>query len=151
MTGRGKSSNPYYCGPPSDHFDGTRFFNPDGHKPRNLGDLLKWQLGGGRARWPRALQVPFPQALPETTVAEGTLRTTMVGHASLLIQVPGLNILTDPVWSERVSPLSFIGPQRVNEPGIAFADLPKIDVVLVSHNHYDHLDLATLARLAAST
>ena len=71
----------------------------------------------------------------------------MIGHASLLIQVPGLNILTDPVWSQRVSPLSFVGPQRVNAPGIAFADLPKIDVVLVTHNHYDHLDLATLARL----
>jgi L-ascorbate metabolism protein UlaG (beta-lactamase superfamily) len=149
VTGRGKSSNPYYRGPPSDHFDGTRFFNPDGHKPRNLGDLLKWQLGGRRARWPRALASPFPKALPETTVAKGTLRTTMVGHASLLIQVPGLNILTDPVWSQRVSPLSFIGPQRINKPGIAFADLPKIDVVLVSHNHYDHLDLATLRRLAA--
>jgi L-ascorbate metabolism protein UlaG (beta-lactamase superfamily) len=147
VTGRAKSSNPYYRGPRSDHFDGTRFFNPDGHKPRNLRDLLKWQLGGGRARWPHAFQSPFPHAHPETAVAEGMLRATMVGHASLLIQAPGLNILTDPVWSRRVSPLSFIGPQRVNEPGIAFADLPKVDIVLVSHNHYDHLDLATLARL----
>ena len=139
-----KIVEPYYRGPPSDHFDGTRFFNPDGHKPRNLGDLLKWQLGGGRARWPRAFASPFRSA-PEATVAKERC-ATMVG-ASLLIQAPGLNILTDPVWSHRVSPLTFIGPQRVNAPGIAFADLPKIDVVLVSHNHYDHLDLATLARL----
>ena len=78
------------------------------------------------------------------------LRLTMVGHATLLIQLAGLNILTDPVWSPRVSPLSFAGPKRVNAPGIDFAHLPPIDVVLVSHNHYDHLDLATLARLKAA-
>jgi L-ascorbate metabolism protein UlaG (beta-lactamase superfamily) len=71
----------------------------------------------------------------------------MVGHASMLIQVAGLNILTDPVWSERVSPFTFIGPKRVVGPGIRFEDLPPIDLVLVSHNHYDHLDLATLKRL----
>ncbi len=73
----------------------------------------------------------------------------MVGHSTLLIQTAGLNILTDPVWSPRVSPLSFAGPRRVNPPGIAFSQLPPIDLVLVSHNHYDHLDLATLARLKA--
>jgi L-ascorbate metabolism protein UlaG (beta-lactamase superfamily) len=72
----------------------------------------------------------------------------MVGHSTLLVQVAGLNILTDPVWSPRASPLAFAGPKRVNLPGIAFEDLPPIDVVLVSHNHYDHLDLATLKRLA---
>jgi len=73
----------------------------------------------------------------------------MVGHATLLIQVAGLNILTDPVWSERASPVSFAGPKRVTAPGIAFDDLPRIDLVLVSHNHYDHLDIATLRRLHA--
>lgn len=74
----------------------------------------------------------------------------MVGHASLLIQTAGLNILTDPVWSERASPFAFAGPKRVNAPGIIFADLPPIDLVLISHNHYDHLDLATLKRLKES-
>ena len=74
----------------------------------------------------------------------------MIGHATLLDPDAGLNVLTDPVWSERVSPLSFIGPKRVNVPGIEFVDLPRIDVVLLSHNHYDHLDLATLARLKES-
>ena len=77
------------------------------------------------------------------------LRVAFVGHASLLVQAGGLNVLIDPVWSERVSPLSFAGPRRVNDPGIAFEALPDIDAVLVSHCHYDHLDVATLSRLAA--
>ena len=68
-------------------------------------------------------------------------RISYVGHASLLIQTAGLNILIDPVWSERASPVSFAGPKRVNDPGIAFDALPPIDVVLVSHCHYDHLDV----------
>lgn len=81
---------------------------------------------------------------------EGTaLRISYVGHASMLIQTAGLNILLDPVWSNRASPFRFVGPKRVNDPGITFSDLPPIDVVLVSHGHYDHLDVATLSRLAA--
>jgi L-ascorbate metabolism protein UlaG (beta-lactamase superfamily) len=75
---------------------------------------------------------------------------TYVGHASWLIQTAGLNLLLDPIWSQRASPFRMVGPRRVNDPGIAFADLPPIDVVLVSHAHYDHLDLATLSRLAAA-
>ena len=73
-----------------------------------------------------------------------------MGHASWLLQTAGLNILIDPVWSERVSPVSFMGPKRVNDPGIAFDALPPIDVVLVSHCHYDHLDAETLSRLHAA-
>ena len=74
---------------------------------------------------------------------------SFVGHASWLIQTAGLNILVDPVWSERASPFCFAGPKRHNDPGIAFDALPPIDIVLVSHGHYDHLDVATLSRLAA--
>ena len=83
-----------------------------------------------------------------TRVDGDKVRLSFVGHASWLIQTGGLNILIDPVWSMRVSPFSFAGPKRHNDPGIAFEALPKIDVVLVSHGHYDHLDIATLSRLA---
>jgi L-ascorbate metabolism protein UlaG (beta-lactamase superfamily) len=75
------------------------------------------------------------------------VRLAFIGHASWLIQTAGLNILVDPVWSERASPFTFAGPKRVNDPGIAFDKLPKVDAVLVSHGHYDHLDVATLSRL----
>lgn len=78
------------------------------------------------------------------------LTVTWVGHASLLIQLDGLNILTDPMWSERASPVQFAGPRRWVRPGIAFEDLPPLDVVLQSHNHYDHLDAATVRRLVRS-
>jgi L-ascorbate metabolism protein UlaG (beta-lactamase superfamily) len=142
--------NRYYDGPASDHFDGTRFFNPGGIEPGSLADVLRWRFGGGgsRAVWPREVRSPFPQAVPEPRVED--LRVTMVGHATLLVQAGGLNILTDPVWSERVSPVSFAGPRRVVEPGIHFDRLPPIDIVLLSHNHYDHLDTDTLARLKAA-
>ncbi|MFN4154732.1 MAG: MBL fold metallo-hydrolase [Paracoccaceae bacterium] len=137
------SRNRYYAGPPSDHFDGLRFFNPGGTPLRGLPDLLKWQWAGNRAKWPA--QVPVAAARPAPQVEDLTI--TMVGHATLLIQTAGVNILTDPVWSDRASPLAFAGPKRVAAPGIAFAELPRIDAVLLSHNHYDHLDLTTLTSL----
>lgn len=144
------SRNPYYDGPVSGHFDGARFRNPQGEAPRGFADLLRWQFSGGRKRWPPAWPSPHPPARPDSRVDGTALRLTMVGHATLLIQTAGLNILTDPVWSERASPLSFAGPKRVNPPGVAFDDLPPIDIVLLTHNHYDHLDLATLRRLHAA-
>ena len=136
--------NRYYRGPVSDHFDGTRFFNP-GHPPtdRSLGDLLRWRLLGHHAPWPS--HVPGRQVVPAATF-DG-LRVTMVGHATVLIQAAGLNLLVDPVWAERASPLRWAGPRRVNAPGIALDRLPTIDVVLLTHNHYDHLDIHTLHAL----
>ncbi|WP_294236105.1 MBL fold metallo-hydrolase [uncultured Sphingomonas sp.] len=139
--------NRYYQGAPSDHFDGTRFFNPGQESTdRGLRAILRWKLGGRPAKWP--VSVPVTPARPEVRV-EG-LCVTMVGHASLLIQVAGVNILTDPVWSARASPFRHVGPKRVTAPGIAFADLPPIDIVLLSHGHYDHLDIETLRRLQAA-
>jgi L-ascorbate metabolism protein UlaG (beta-lactamase superfamily) len=75
---------------------------------------------------------------------------TWVGHATLLVQIDGVNVLTDPQWSERAGPLSFAGPKRFTPPGIAFEDLPPVHAVVISHDHYDHLDVATVRRLAAA-
>jgi L-ascorbate metabolism protein UlaG (beta-lactamase superfamily) len=143
---------PHYTGPVSDHFDGTHFFDPDGMAPKKLSEVLRWQFGGGRIRhkWPDWVENDYADTPPPKVEGAG-VRFSFVGHASWLIQTAGLNILVDPVWSERASPFSFAGPKRHNAPGIAFDKLPKIDVVLVSHGHYDHLDVRTLARLAATS
>jgi L-ascorbate metabolism protein UlaG (beta-lactamase superfamily) len=139
-----------YDGPVSDHFDGTHFFDPDGSPPKKLSEVLRWQFGSDRKRatWPDWAPSPYADT-PPPRVEGNTVRLSFVGHASWLIQTGGQNILVDPVWSERVSPFSFAGPKRHNAPGIEFGALPPIDTVLVSHGHYDHLDVATLSRLAA--
>jgi L-ascorbate metabolism protein UlaG (beta-lactamase superfamily) len=143
----------YYNGPVSDHFDGERFFDPNGVPPRDRSDLFRWFIDrrwrGTQAKWPVWAPSPFADRPPQR-VEGAALRIAYVGHASFLIQTAGLNILLDPVWSKRASPFRFLGPQRVNDPGIALTDLPPIDVVLVSHGHYDHLDVATLSQLAAA-
>jgi L-ascorbate metabolism protein UlaG (beta-lactamase superfamily) len=143
----------YYQGPISDHFDGERFFDPNGAPPRSRRELRRWMVDrywrGTKATWPAWAPSPYADRPPARVEGPG-LRVCFVGHASWLIQTAGLNILLDPVWSERASPVSFAGPKRVNAPGIAFDDLPPVDVVLVSHAHYDHLDVATLSRLAAA-
>ncbi|PTD25619.1 MBL fold metallo-hydrolase [Sphingomonas fennica] len=143
MSGR----NRYHDGPVTDHYDGTRFLNPAGEPEtdRSLGDLLRWRRTAPRTSWPKS--VPVAPVIPDARVAG--LRVTMVGHATLLIQAGGLNILTDPVWSDRASPLSFAGPRRATAPGVALDSLPPIDAILLSHNHYDHLDIATLRTLHA--
>jgi L-ascorbate metabolism protein UlaG (beta-lactamase superfamily) len=138
----------YYEGPASDHFDGSRFFDPDGVPPKSIADLLRWWAGPAKAEWPRWLP-NGPADRPPQRVSGSRLRIVFVGHASILVQVAGLNILLDPTWSDRASPFGFAGPKRVNAPGVAFEALPPIDCALVSHCHYDHLDLPTLSRLAA--
>ncbi len=136
--------NPYYQGPASDHFDGLRFFNPD-HPSTDHGlrDLLRWRFGETPEPW---TEVPA-STVTEPAAGCDALTVTLVGHASMLIQQDGLNLLVDPVWSQRASPLPWAGPKRWNPPAVAFDALPRIDAVLLTHNHYDHLDLATLARL----
>ncbi len=143
----------YYRGPVSGHFDGARFFNPDGEDTGSrppggrsrTGFLTRWVTGTDeRAPWPHTVAVA--QARPAQRIDGNRMVATWVGHATLLIQTQGLNILTDPIWSETAGPFGF-GPRRVTRPGVRFEDLPKIDLVVVSHNHYDHMDLATLKRL----
>ncbi|WP_353227604.1 MBL fold metallo-hydrolase [Novosphingobium sp.] len=137
--------NRYYDGPTSDHFNG-RFFNiaPE-TRDKTFADIRQWRKTSQRARWPA--HVPVQTTVPAQRVT-GT-RITLVGHATALIQTGGLNLLTDPVWSDRCSPVQFAGPKRVCAPGVRFDDLPPIDAVLLSHNHYDHLDAATIRRLVA--
>jgi L-ascorbate metabolism protein UlaG (beta-lactamase superfamily) len=139
-----------YEGPVSDHFDGTHFFDPDGAPPKRLAEVWRWRFGGDRERqrWPDWAPSPYADT-PPPRVDGDKMRLSYVGHASWLIQASGLNILIDPVWSDRASPFTFAGPKRHNAPGIAFDALPQIDIALVSHGHYDHLDVATLSQLAA--
>ncbi len=139
-------SAPRYRGSVSDHFDGERFFNP-GVEMRGFGDLLRWLFNRDAGPWRAYTDLP-PAPPPPKRVGHGELRVTFVNHSSVLIQVDGVNILTDPVWSYRISPVSFAGPVRHKPPGVRFEDLPPIDIVLLSHNHYDHLDLPTMKRLA---
>lgn len=136
---------PHYRGPRSDHFDGRRFHNLPSGWPWDA-NFLKWQLNRQNGPWRKWVEAK-PGAKPPARVDGGKLRLTFINHATTLIQMDGVNILTDPIWSERCSPVSFAGPKRHRPPGIRFDDLPKIDVVLISHNHYDHLDLPTLRSL----
>ena len=141
------SKNRYYSGPVTDHFDGTRFHLPGAPGDKRPGDLWRFLVGTRFAAWPAHLADP-PAAAPVERVAGTALRVTSIGHASHLIQVAGLNILVDPVWSRRASPFPFAGPKRVRQPGLALDALPPLDAILLTHNHYDHMDLATLSALA---
>ena len=143
----------YYRGPASDHFDGEHFHNPgpddDTFRPPTGGSRAGffWRYltkRDGRPPWPDTVAVT-PARLPARVEGDRML-VTWIGHATVLVQTGGLNILTDPIWSDRTGPWGR-GPQRVAPPGVRFEDLPKIDLVLVSHNHYDHLDKPTLQRL----
>src|SRR5437762_5820067 len=130
------------------HFDGKRFFNPDAPQVPGFRDVIRWKLTSRPEPSPSFIPDVEPSQ-PPPRVNGNALRVTLVNHSTVLIQQAGSNILTDPIWSERASPLSWIGPWRRREPGIAWENLPRIDAVLISHNHYDHLDLPTLRRLAA--
>ncbi len=131
----------------SDHFDGRRFFNPESaYRRTRLWHMLRWLATRRKQRWPRWVEDEPPPAHPES-VAPGELALTFVNHSTFLLQTDGLNVLTDPVWSERVSPVRWAGPRRVRAPGLAFERLPEVHLVMVSHSHYDHMDLATLRRL----
>lgn len=132
--------------PVSDHCDGRRFFNPRIHINRTWLDVLKWRRTSRPAPWPAWVDIT-PRPLPPAP-HDGTLAVTWVNHVTFLLQTRHGNVLTDPVWSKRVSPLHLIGPKRVHAPGVSFDALPRIDVVLLSHDHYDHCDMPTLRRLA---
>ncbi len=123
-----------------------RFELPGHSGEANFSDLIKWQLSGNRQKWPRNIRNKVFE-LPSARVMAKELSVTWIGHSTVLIQTAGLNILTDPFFSSRASPFQFAGPKRIRDPGIAINDLPQIDLILLSHNHYDHLDAPALAAL----
>ena len=125
------------------YFNGTRFVTPE---PRDISfaDWAKRQWTTKRGPWPKFTATPIG-APPPARVCDGELRVTMINHATLLIQMDGVNILTDPTWAARSVPT--VGVKRRRPAGLRFEDLPKIDAVLVSHNHQDHMDLPTLRKL----
>lgn len=130
--------------PESDHCDGIKFFNSaPGH---SFTDEIRWFWEMETVEWPEQV-IDEQQPKPPLRVKSGELRVTYINHATVLIQMDGINILTDPIFSDRAGPVSFIGSKRIRKPGVAIDDLPRIDIILISHNHYDHLDLPSLAAI----
>ena len=141
--------------PPPHHREQGFQNNYISFEPKGLLALMQWQLAAARDGLPRPPQQPTPNVQPDLDFIHANARAgaamqpaiTWIGHATLLAQLGGINVLTDPVFSERASPLSFIGPRRAQPPGVALAQLPHIDAVVVSHNHYDHFDEASVVAL----
>lgn len=142
--------------PPSPHHRAQGFQNnyiP--FEPKGLLALMQWQLAAARDGLPRPPQTPTPSVSPDLDFIHANAKAgtamqpavTWIGHATLLAQLGGINVLTDPIFSERASPLPFIGPRRAQPPGLALQQLPRVDAVVISHNHYDHLDEGSVVAL----
>jgi len=128
------------------HFDGRRFFNPGAAQARGFRDVWRWKRTSRPEPSPEFVADVTPSK-PPAGVNTDELRVTLVNHSTVLLQQHGCNILTDPIWSERAGPFAWIGPRRRRAPGVRWEDMPAVQIVLLSHNHYDHLDLPTLRRL----
>jgi L-ascorbate metabolism protein UlaG (beta-lactamase superfamily) len=139
---------PEYRGPHSAHYDGYQFNNLEPRPDKSFWTVLTWRARRRPASWPRWIPMP-PGSLPPPHVEADRVRLTFINHATVLVQTHHINLLTDPVWSRRVGPTSWLGALRHHAPGVRLEDLPPLHGVLVSHNHYDHLDLPTLVRLRA--
>jgi L-ascorbate metabolism protein UlaG (beta-lactamase superfamily) len=127
-------------------FDGVRFHQPE-KSTTTSGEWFRRTFASQRGPWRRFTDTT-PGPPPPRCVENGRLRVTFINHSTFLLQMDGLNILTDPTWSERSAPA--VGAHRRRPPGLRFEDLPPIDAVLVSHDHHDHMDLPTLSRLEAA-
>src|SRR5258706_13430546 len=132
--------------PISDHCDGERFFNPH-TRARPLRDVIKWMRSRQRTPWPRHLPIA-PHPAPPATVERGCVAVTFIGHSTFSIRTGSAVILTDPVFTSYAGPFGRMGPRRVRPPAIAASALPPVDIVLVSHNHYDHLQPSSLRLFA---
>ena len=137
----------------SSHYQDGKFANTLPHPPLESGDVwgyLKEQFFGDQMRVPPS-RIPISAILPASmqTQPPPGLRAIWLGHSSVYIELDGLRLLVDPVFSTHASPLSGIGPERFHAPPIAVTDLPKIDAVMISHDHYDHLDMRTIQYLSS--
>jgi len=128
-----------YTGPTSDHFDGKKFFNLNGNQGNGFWNVLKWSVTRKKGAW-KADYKDYASPDKVQDVPGNEAKIHFINHSTFLIQMDGINILTDPVWSLRASPLSWAGPKRLRRPGLHLDSLPTIDLVLLTHNHYDHLD-----------
>jgi len=132
--------------PVSDHCDGERFFNPHDNA-RPLGDVIKWMRTRRQTPWPSRVPIA-PQGPPPARVEPGRVAVTFIGHSTFLIRTASTIIVTDPVFTSHAGPFGRLGPRRVRPPAIAPSALPPVDIVLVSHNHYDHLQPSSLRLFA---
>ena len=142
----GGTPAPDYRGPASSHFDGKQFFNPEGEQgdPGGEGRGPKefLEMITARRYWPKSL--PVQTTVPDAQVQGDGLRVTWIGHSTTLLQTRGFNILIDPMWAHFDSPVQMLVRPRVRAPGVQLERLPKIDLVLISHTHLDHLDTKAL-------
>jgi N-acyl-phosphatidylethanolamine-hydrolysing phospholipase D len=146
--------NPYYDASKPHHTREGFRNNYNGQVAKSFAELMKWRFEALRDGLPKPPREPTPVATPEIDRLQANhseASVTWIGHATALVQCGGLNVITDPVFSDRASPVSFAGPKRAQPPGIALADLPPIDVVLISHNHYDHLDVDSVRTISDRT
>jgi L-ascorbate metabolism protein UlaG (beta-lactamase superfamily) len=132
--------------PVSEHFNGRRFFNPGPPAERGLVDFLRWRFSRSSSEWPKQVPVPAVE-LPPAPIAGG-MAVTWIGHATFLLRSSAGSWLTDPVFSERIGPVAGWGPRRVAPAALRPEALPKIDRILISHDHFDHCDLPSLRALA---
>jgi L-ascorbate metabolism protein UlaG (beta-lactamase superfamily) len=135
--------NPYYPPKTSDHFDGKRFFNPWNQNLPTFLDVLKWKWASKPVTWPKEIH-PSPSVKKDK---KSDIEITFIGHSSFLIKIQDTHILIDPIYAQYAGPLKVKGLKRRIPPGIDFKELPKIDIVLVSHSHYDHCDIPFLKKL----
>jgi len=140
---------PAYQGPVTDHFDGEKFRNRL-NSDFGLTDFFRFSVPFNfvKEAWPEWIE-STSRKIPRPRQTDDEISVTFINHATVLIQVDGVNILTDPIFTRRTSALSWIGPERVRAPGVNLSDLPPIDIILISHNHYDHLDIESLQLLQA--
>jgi L-ascorbate metabolism protein UlaG (beta-lactamase superfamily) len=147
FNGKGRESAEGPAAGLSNHYDGRRFFNPHAPDGQRFRVVRHLQHARRPKSWPERIEDPsFP---PPVCAADDAISATFIGHSTFLLQIGGVCVLTDPIWSDRCSPVKVAGPRRARRPGQSLDSLPGVELLLVSHNHYDHMDLPTLREVRA--